>query len=289
MVERTVKVRLEADDRASRKIAGLGKSLIALGAAAAVVAVALKAGRGLVGALTAATKSAGAFELEITRLDQALRNSGQFTQAASADLKEFAKELQKVSVASETQILQATAMALNMGATAETAKEAAQAATNLAASIGVDLETAVRQINKTLGGYAGELGEVIPELKDFTAEQLRAGAGAELINKKFKGAALVLAKTYTGAVNNLETAMEQLRVTIGGPLKDALTVVLNTALIPFVTDLNKAAGETDAWRLLVFSLAKALIALTESMVTAALGALAIKEGLIELYPHNIRD
>ena len=70
-------------------------------------------------------------------------------------------------------------------------------------ALAIDLQSAARNVGRTVGGFAGELGEVIPELKDLTTEALQAGEGIDLLAEKFSGRAAADAKTFSGRIAQL--------------------------------------------------------------------------------------
>ena len=164
------------------------------------------AGIGLARTLTEGIRLAGIQEDAVNRLNTALKVSGDFTKQQSLELQVFASELQKVTRFGDEVILNQLALAKSFGATNEQAKQVVAAAADLAGALGIDLESATRNVAKTLGGYAGELGEVIPALKALTKEQLQAGAGIDALSKQFAGTAAQRAKTFSGQVDQLGNA-----------------------------------------------------------------------------------
>lgn len=136
----------------------------------------------------------------VNRIGGALRASGEFSQSAVDDFQAYASELQSVSKIGDEVALGQLALAKGFGATNEQAKEIVSAAADLSVALGIDLQSATRNVAKTLGGYAGELGEVIPELKGLTQEQLRSGQAIDLIAGKFQGLAQNELNTFSGAL-----------------------------------------------------------------------------------------
>jgi hypothetical protein len=176
-----------------------------LGKVAAAIAGVLAVSKGI--ELFKNSVSASAIqESAVNALNTQLAITGQFTQAVSNDLQNFASELQKTSQFGDEAVISQLAFAQAMGASAEQSKEVVSAAADLAASLNIDLNAATRNVAKTLGGYAGELGEVIPALKNLTTEQLQAGEGVKLLAKQFEGAASGRIVTYSGAIEQLKNA-----------------------------------------------------------------------------------
>jgi len=199
------KVRKEAKDTAKKSGASF-KALLGPAAALGATLAAAFAGRKII-------QAAQEQQDAVNNLAASLRNIGE--ESKQIELESFAAELQKVTVFGDEAIISQLAFAQAMGASADQSKEILTAATDMSAALGIDLNSAVRNISKTLGGYAGELGEVIPELKNLTQEQLQNGAGVELLAKKYAGFAQSEIKTFSGSVAQLENSFGDLLEKIG--------------------------------------------------------------------------
>lgn len=235
---------ITAEDQATKtlnKVADGFKKVAAATAllAAAAIAAAATLARTLVRQLKVSIDVAGEYEARLAALNVALAAQGDFTKEASARFTDLAKELVKVSNATETQILSALAMAKALGATDEVAEKVVRSGIDLAAIVG-DTDMAFRQIIRTLSGYAGELGQTGVQIDGLTKEQLRAGAAADRVAAQFGGAGQIIATTYLGSVNNVGSAMEQLRRELGGPFSEELKNFNNNALIPFIEKMTEA-------------------------------------------------
>lgn len=123
----------------------------------------------------------------VQKLDSSLRSLGRYTPELSKELQNYASTLQDTSRFGDEATLGQLAFAQAMGANVEQSKEIVKAAQDMAIALDIDFNSAVRNITKTLGGYAGELGEVIPELKNLSAVQLQSGQGVDLLSEKFRG------------------------------------------------------------------------------------------------------
>ena len=151
----------------------------------------------------------------VQKLNQSLKTMGSFTEETSRDLQSFASKLQGVSIVGDEVILDQLAFAQAMGASVDQSKEVLKAAVDMSSALGIDLNSSVRNIAKTLGGYAGELGEVIPELKDLTAEQLKNGVGIQLLADKYQGFGIAATKTFKGAMTQMNNAFGDIKEKIG--------------------------------------------------------------------------
>jgi len=220
------------------KASDLGNSLGALkssffGATAAIAAVAFTTSR----AVQAAIRQEDA----VNRLNTALKVNGNFSREASRSLQEFASEIQRTTRFGDEAVLEQLRLAQAFGANVDQSQAAVKAATDLATAFGIDLTSATRNVAKTLGGYAGELGEVIPELKDLSQEQLKAGAGIDLIAKKFSGFAENDAKNFSGALDQASNSFGDLLEGFGRLITEA------PASSSLISDITQAfQGATQA-------------------------------------------
>ena len=180
-------------------------------------------------------------------MNTALQLSGDFSDKATKDLQAYASELQNATRFGDELVLNQLALAKSFGATNEQAKQITSAAADLAASFGIDLESATRNVAKTLGGYAGELGEVIPELKNLTQEQLRAGAGIDVLAAKFAGAASKDVLTFSGQIDQLSNVVGDLFEQIGFLITQnpKFTQLLKSTTALFAEAGNSLSGFSD--------------------------------------------
>jgi len=168
----------------------------------------------------------------INNLEASLARIGEFSSETSRDLQDFASELQKVSTIGDEAAIEQLAFAQGLGATAEQSKKIVSAAADLSAALNIDLNSATRNVARTLGGFAGELGEVIPELKNLTAEQLRSGAAIDLLAGKFQGLATAQINTFDGSIAQLQNTFGDLLESVGDFITKSPEI---TASIKFIT------------------------------------------------------
>lgn len=210
-------------------------------------------------------RAAAVQQQAINDLNTQLSITGQFTQAVSQDLQDFASQLQSTSRFGDEAILSQLAFAQALGATAEQSKDIVAAGADLAESLNIDLNSAVRNVGRTLGGFAGELGEVIPELKALTTEQLQAGAAIDLIAQKFAGAAQGRIRTFAGATAQLSNTFGDFQEAIG-------RVVTNSPAFIGVINTTTKLIEGLSQRLLGLSADDPFAELIQGLVTFGRGA-----------------
>ena len=181
-------------------------------------------------------------ERAVAKVAGSLKAAGTYSATLHRHVQAWASELQKVTIYGDEAILQSFAMAKNMGANVELAKEFVKAGAEFSAMFPQGLETSVRQMAVSLGGSAGELGEKFPAVRAMSPEQLRSGEVAKFILREFSGNAAIQANTDSGrlqqAMNDLGDSMQVL----GSELAPAATLMARAA-----AEMAKAAAGKDAW------------------------------------------
>lgn len=128
-------------------------------------------------------------------LQTAVENNPYVTGESLSNLKKFASEMQKVTNYGDEQILQLESQLISLGRTEEETMNIIKVATDMASSGTMSLDTAISQLNATLNGNIGRLGQQNAELKGLSAEELKAGKAVEILGEKFKGLASVTIDT----------------------------------------------------------------------------------------------
>jgi phage-related protein len=202
----------EAGNKFNQGLGGtLKKGLSTLKGSIAGIGTALVAALGAREAIQAAARQ----EEAVNRLNNSLKRIGEFSQQTSQDLQNYASELQSVTRFGDEAIIEQLAFAQGLGLTAQQSKDAVSAAVDLSTALGVDLNSAVRNVAKTVGGYAGELGEVIPSIKNLSAEQLKQGEGIKLIGDLYRGVAQRGVKGFNGSIDVLKNSFGDFLESIG--------------------------------------------------------------------------
>jgi hypothetical protein len=143
----------------------------------------------------------------INKLNLALANQGNFTQATSKSLQDYASAMQNVTTFGDEQILQTQALLASYGGTEEQIKRTTTAVLDMAAATGQDLKMAGDLMGKAMVGYTGTLSRYgiiidqnLPKSEKFE-EALRQ------VEQRFSGQAQVAAQTYSGAMKQLGNAV----------------------------------------------------------------------------------
>ncbi len=126
-----------------------------------------------------------------------------------------AGELQSRSILGDEVIIGQQAFLASLGLTEQQINDTIEASAQLAAATGMTLDSAVKNLAKTYGGLTGELGESIPALKQFTAEELKNGAAVKFALENYKGFAEAIAETGLGPMQQLKNSLGDLGEQIG--------------------------------------------------------------------------
>lgn len=129
-----------------------------------------------------------------------------------------AAELQQRSTYGDEEIIAQQAYLAALGLTEAQIGSTISAATQLSAALGIDLNSAVRNLAKTYSGLAGELGESIPALRELTAEEMKAGGAIAYVNDNYKGFAETAAQTGMGPLQQLKNTLGDLAEQFGAIL-----------------------------------------------------------------------
>ena len=228
----------------SNVVKGLGKS----GLVGALGAVGL-ASAGVSAVLGTVTKVAKKVAQTIDECSQAYRTQYQAEVAlatavnnnpyvdgtATKRLKEFASEMQKVSDVGDEQMLPMMADLIAKGRTEEETMQIMKVALDMSAGGAMSLDTAITQLNATLNGNVGRLGQQNSELKDLTEEELKQGKAVEILGEKYKG----LSKATADSQKQLKNAVGDLKENMGQIFEQALAPMRNF-FTEVITNLNNS-------------------------------------------------
>jgi len=183
----------------------------------------------------------------INKLKQSFILTGQASQSAVDGVQAFATALESNSRFADENIIAQVAYVKSLGTSTSSAKEFVKAAANMSAVLGGSLEENTAKLGLTLSGTTGRLSRLIPELKTLTAEQLKNGDAAEIINKKFGGSSANDLNTYAGSVAALKNSVNNLQESLGqsivksGFFQDSMSTAKK-----LIDDFNQSVTSSDA-------------------------------------------
>lgn len=210
-----VESKLEDGAKSASKFSG---GLLGAAAAGAAAAVAVKKAVEVVKDLTDAYKVQAKAE---TQLESAAKNNPYLDSASVQALKDYAGELQSMSTVGDEELIPMMAQLAAAGRTQDEIMQIMSTALDISATGTMSLDSAMRQLNKSYGGFAGELGESIPEIKALSSEELKQGGAVKILSERYKGMAAEVAKT-TGTAEQLSNAFGDLKEELGAPFEKAL-------------------------------------------------------------------
>lgn len=212
-------IRIEAIDAATSTVSKARESFLGLDesiAGIAAPAAAAAAGIALVKTALIDSFQAALDQEEVTaRLVAALSNLRPGAEAGAAALLAQADGLQKLTRYSDDAVISAQALLATFGVAPEKLEQATQVTVDLAAALGVDLETAARQVGSTFSGVTRGLDKLVPGLKDLSEESLKSGAALDLLAQRLEGRAAAAAETMAGRLDQLKNALGEVQETIG--------------------------------------------------------------------------
>lgn len=271
------RVIFEVDDRASaetkkieRGFEGVASKVASLAGGTALVAGFVRVLGEFEQALRATANAAAEQESAQVRLNGAFLRAGQDIGGLSDLLDAQAQTLSRLGVATSTAVTDVQGLLASLGAAPGQIEGATQAAADLSVALGVDLTTAARQLGRTFGGFAGELGEIIPELKNLDSSALQAGGAIEILQERFGGASTD-ARTFEQAMRGLSEALNDVKVAIGeGQTSDSVVKQVDE----FASTLRFAASTLEG-SALSRGLSSFTEGLTEIKTRATLGAVSL--------------
>ena len=171
------------------------------GAVAAGIIAAIMAAKKYIETLKQANEAYKVQEKAESALQKAAENNPYLNRESVQRLKDYASEIQRVSNFGDEGTIDVMAQLAAAGRSESEIMKLVAAAADYAAAKHISLESAVQNLNKSYGGLAGELGELFPEVKALTAEQLKNGEAVDIIAQKYKGFAQEAADSGTQAKN----------------------------------------------------------------------------------------
>lgn len=206
--EAGVKKAEKASKKLSTTVSGVIKGLGKNGLVGALGAVGL-ASQGLTSTLGAVVKIArkvsetmnectNAYKAQLIAersLDTAIQNNPFISGLSSKALKEFASDMQRVSNYGDEELIPMMANLVSLGRTEAETMQIMSVAMDMSAGMGISLDSAITQLNATLNGNIGRLGQQNAELKGLTEEELKQGKAVEILGEKFKGLSSATADT----------------------------------------------------------------------------------------------
>lgn len=137
---------------------------------------------------------------------------------AQQRLMDQASRIQETTVYDDDSVQVAQTFLATQGRTEEQIMKTIDAAVQLSAVTGDDLQTSVEKLDRTYEGSIGRLGQLDERFKGLTKEQLANGAAIDLVAEKYKGYAEAAGETTAGRIARAQNQIGELQEAIGGEL-----------------------------------------------------------------------
>tara|TARA_A100001201_G_scaffold138968_1_gene130452 strand:+ start:139 stop:1869 length:1731 start_codon:yes stop_codon:yes gene_type:complete len=217
------KINIDIQTKGAKKskdeLSGLTGAINKVGKAAGIASAAYFGAKGLIGAFSSVIEASARQEQAEKALEVALGKT-------SKSLLDQASALQQMTTAGDEAIIEQQAFLASLKFTEDQIKTIIPVALDLSAATGISLESAVRNTSKTFSGLAGELGELVPQLRDLTQEEMKAGKAVEVLGDLFEGQAAKQSETLAGSLTQMSNAVGDAGEAIGSLLSP---IVISTA------------------------------------------------------------
>jgi len=206
-----IKVTAQGAKKTQNELKGVEGAISKMGKAVGIASTAYFGATGLINGFSTAIQLAGRQEQAERALEVALGRTSQ-------SLLNQASALQRVTTFGDEAIISQQAFLASLDFTETQIKDIINASVDLSEATGISLESAVRNTAKTFSGLSGELGELIPQLRDLTTEEMKAGEAVKVMADLFGGTAQAQAETLTGKIEQMKNAVSDAGEAIGSLL-----------------------------------------------------------------------
>ncbi len=236
----------------SKVIQGLGKNglvgamgsigLASAGLSATLGAV-VKIARNVSKAIDECTEAYKKQNIAEISLKTAMQNNPLTNGQGTKQLREFASEMQRMSNMGDEELIPFMTQLIASGRTEAETMKIIKTASDMASSGAMSFDTAVAQLNATLNGNIGRLGQQNAELKGLTEEELKNGKAVDILAEKYKG----LTEATIDTKKQLQNAIGDLRESFGTVFEKALSPMRSffAEIIQGWADARKAKQEYE--------------------------------------------
>lgn len=183
-------------------------------------------------------KAASEQEDALNSLNQALAMSGKFSEATSQRFQDFASKLQSTTTVGDEVILKNAALIQSLGNLDEQGlQRATEAAVNLSAALGIDLNAASQLVGKAAAGNVASFSRYGLQIQKGATDTETFNNTLKALEERFGGAAASKVNTYSGAIAQATNTFGDLQEITGE------FITKNPALIGAINEISKIFGE----------------------------------------------
>lgn len=230
---------------------------------------------GAVNLLGDAIRDASAEADAINRLNTALASTGKFSQESSKALQDFAEGIEKSSRFSSETTLEITALIQQLGNLDQQGlQKATKAALDLSSALGIDVNSAAQLVSKAATGNVQAFNRLGLEIQKGKTDAETFANTLRVLESRFGGATEATARTFSGALNQVQNAFGDIGKEIGkvitqSPALIAVFNVIGEVVSELKGELEGAVGGADLFKPLI-SGAATFAALLTSFVGPAI-------------------
>ncbi len=174
-------------------------------------------------------------ENAVNSLNNAMKITGTFTEAASNKFQEYAKTLQSTTGISDDLITQNASLLVSFGRLqGEGLERATKAALDLAATGRVEVTQAFDIMSKAAAGNTAALGKLGIKISETVPETQKFAAALALVEQRFGGLAEGKLNTFEGAMTKLSNSFNDLLESFG------MLVIKSPVVVAFINLIAKA-------------------------------------------------
>lgn len=203
---------------------------------------------GMFGGAVSAYQEAEVAEIQLTT---AMKQRGQYTEAALQDLQEYAANLQLTTTFEGDEAIALMGKLQAMGLSNQQTKEATKLGANLAALMGTDLASTSKLLADLFAGDATMINRYVKGLDEAVLKSGDMNAIMAMLNQVVGGQAEALAQASSGPLKQFQNSFGDLTEAVGGtisvailPFTKAGTTVINAlnSISPAITGVIGAVG-----------------------------------------------
>lgn len=199
-------------------VGALGSVGLALGGVGLALGVAKKAFQAVSKVVGECTEAYKKQHIAEEQLRQAINNNPYVSGESTKALLDFASAIQKTSNYGDEELIPFMTKLISSGRSEAETMKIMQTAVDMSATGVMSLDQAVNQLNATMNGNIGRLGQQNAELKTLSKEELEAGKAVDILSEKFKGQSELSIDTS----KQLKNAWGDLKETFGKTFEKAL-------------------------------------------------------------------
>ena len=210
------------------------------------------------------------------RLSNALKLMGNDSVKETTEhFKRLGEEMTNLTGVQNESVEDMARIGVTMGLNTEQIDRYIRAAADASAATGMDMTSAFQLVTQSLKGQTRGLASIIPQIKNFTEEQAKAGKAADYFAERMKGFAEANAGNFSVTMKKNAVALEDFQKAIGSVMAEVLNLGGGKSVIGDI--LTSARSLVDEYHSQLVGVGKGIIdffTFVSMAVTAGVSGLA---------------